>query len=431
MRIFVSSTFEDLREHRAAAIRVLRQLGHEVLAMEDLVAASSTPLVKVIEMVDRSDAYVGIFAWRYGHVPKPGDDQDMSPPMPDPPAPMTIPIVQGARYGTTSITHYEFLRAKERGIPILAFLLDERSPWPPGQIDGHDRRPSAPLDANQIRALRAQLQQQRVVAWFSTPEDLEARVAAAITMTGLSKQIDLAETVTLGFGPGSTPLTDTGGITIAQMIGNARSTQRVLKIDLADTWWSTRLFLAASLAERLTTIRRLLIVRRGQAGEGETHVGLVPTSTVITAIRALHPQLARFERLADRLTLPDDGQAAAMALMTEAWRPVFPGASNTASAPNLSEEQVQRTATQDLLERWLGYAMLPTAVTIADLKATSVVDLLLLVSYPSDLVPVSTMRPGTDGLRTQSAVDVVDKSSLNRRLALTYLQELKERARIL
>jgi hypothetical protein len=34
MRIFVSSTFEDLREHRGAAIRVLRQLGHEVLAME-------------------------------------------------------------------------------------------------------------------------------------------------------------------------------------------------------------------------------------------------------------------------------------------------------------------------------------------------------------------------------------------------------------
>jgi Domain of unknown function (DUF4062) len=53
MRIFVSSTFEDLREHRAAAIRVLRQLGHEVLAMEDMVAGSATPLAKVLEMVDR------------------------------------------------------------------------------------------------------------------------------------------------------------------------------------------------------------------------------------------------------------------------------------------------------------------------------------------------------------------------------------------
>src|SRR5213080_4361587 len=69
MRIFVSSSFEDLKEHRAAAIRVLRQLGHEVLAMEDLIAVSAAPLAKVLEMVDRSEAYVGVFAWRYGYIP--------------------------------------------------------------------------------------------------------------------------------------------------------------------------------------------------------------------------------------------------------------------------------------------------------------------------------------------------------------------------
>jgi Domain of unknown function (DUF4062) len=70
MRIFVSSSFEDLKEHRAAAIRVLRQLGHQVLAMEDMTAGTSAPLSKVLEMVDRSEAYVGIFAWRYGYSPK-------------------------------------------------------------------------------------------------------------------------------------------------------------------------------------------------------------------------------------------------------------------------------------------------------------------------------------------------------------------------
>jgi len=41
MRIFVSSTFEDLREHREAAIRGLRQLGHDVVAMEDFTAMSA------------------------------------------------------------------------------------------------------------------------------------------------------------------------------------------------------------------------------------------------------------------------------------------------------------------------------------------------------------------------------------------------------
>ena len=36
MRIFVSSSFEDLREHRAAVIRLLRELRYEVMALEDM-----------------------------------------------------------------------------------------------------------------------------------------------------------------------------------------------------------------------------------------------------------------------------------------------------------------------------------------------------------------------------------------------------------
>jgi hypothetical protein len=93
MRIFVSSSFEDLREHRAAVIRVLRQLVHEVLAMEDLAAASAAPLAKVLDMVDRSEAYVGLFAWRYGYVPgayaDPVTRQQPTAPGPQPPAILT------------------------------------------------------------------------------------------------------------------------------------------------------------------------------------------------------------------------------------------------------------------------------------------------------------------------------------------------------
>src|SRR5215470_14777867 len=132
MRIFVSSSFEDLKEHRAAAIRVLRQLGHEVLAMEDMIAGSAAPLAKVVEMVDRSEAYVGIFAWRYGYVPVPASQPQASPPT-------NIPIVQGAIVGETSITHYEYLRALQRKLPVMAFLLDENCPWPPQFIDGFDK----------------------------------------------------------------------------------------------------------------------------------------------------------------------------------------------------------------------------------------------------------------------------------------------------
>src|SRR5262245_44296496 len=125
MRIFVSSSFEDLKEHRLAAIRVLRQLGHEVLAMEDMIAGTAAPLAKVLEMVDRSEAYVGVFAWRYGYIPA----ASANPPVPAGavgPAVNGAPVVAGADPGQTSVTHYEYLRAVERKLPIMVFLLDEQ-----------------------------------------------------------------------------------------------------------------------------------------------------------------------------------------------------------------------------------------------------------------------------------------------------------------
>ena len=53
MRIFVSSSFQDLQDYRLAAIRVLRQLGHEVVAMEDFVAGSEVPLKQMLDKVER------------------------------------------------------------------------------------------------------------------------------------------------------------------------------------------------------------------------------------------------------------------------------------------------------------------------------------------------------------------------------------------
>ena len=186
MRIFVSSSFEDLKEHRAAAIRVLRQLGHQVLAMEDMTAGASAPISKVVEMVDRSEAYVGIFAWRYGYIPAaPANGPGAEPTV-------RVPVVKGATPGETSITHCEYLRALERRLPIMAFLLDVNYPWPPQFVDGFDTtRTDAPQNADKILALRLSLQRERVVSWFTTPADLEARVSAAVTTAGLSSQVDL------------------------------------------------------------------------------------------------------------------------------------------------------------------------------------------------------------------------------------------------
>lgn len=430
MRIFVSSTFEDLREYRAAAIRVLRQLGHEVLAMEDMVAGSATPLTKVIEMVDRCEAYVGVFAWRYGYVPKASD----------PPARKRVaavpPAVKDAQYGQTSITHYEYLRARQREVPILAFLLDERTPWPPALVDGHDFGAGAPLNAERIRALRAELQEEKVVAWFSTPADLEARVAAAVTMAGLSRQIDLKEAVSLGRNAGTAAVTDSGGRSVVDAVGQADAEQRVFKIDIGDEWWSTRLYLIAALGQRLTQVRRILIVQSKpgpvEAERRPEFVGLVSTATVMAALRPLHPQIGTFERwlAAPHSAWPDEPRPAADHLLKAGWAPAFGGRQTTREKAQAAEERAKVLVSAQRLRRWFGEAMLPEAVQIADLNRASVVDLIRLVDYPGEYVPVCTHRAVAGQTEPALVIDVVEKASLNRRLAHSYLLELKERARI-
>jgi hypothetical protein len=357
MRIFVSSSFEDLREHRAAAIRVLRQLGHEVLAMEDMVAGSTAPLTKVLEMVDRSEAYVGVFAWRYGHVPGAGAD---------PPQPQVAPIppVDGAVFGETSITHFEYLRAVQRTLPVMAFLLDEQYPWPPQLIDGFDRtRAGAPADTREIRALRQALQQERIVSWFTTATDLEARVSAAVTMAGLTRQLDLQPATALPADVGIAR-DSASDSEMVNVIAAAGEHQRALKIDLNNTWWSTRLYLVAALAQRLTQIRRILIVDTRPASAStptqpriplpganqpfdERFVGQLSTSAILATIEPKLPELGAF---ANQLQARPSGYgeiSAEIGDVLNSWRSVF------ADLPGVHTNETTRTVemTAELLRR--------------------------------------------------------------------------------
>jgi tetratricopeptide (TPR) repeat protein len=153
-RVYVSSTYGDLKEHREKVYRALRKLGHDAIAMEDYVAADERPLAKCLEDVAACDLYVGIFAHRYGYVP----DHDN----PD----------------RRSITELEYRHAQTLGIPRLVFLLDEAAPWPPSWMDAftgdgdHGAR---------IRALREELGRDRLVSFFTTGDELAQEVGAAVT----------------------------------------------------------------------------------------------------------------------------------------------------------------------------------------------------------------------------------------------------------
>ncbi|MCP3868422.1 MAG: DUF4062 domain-containing protein [Gammaproteobacteria bacterium] len=67
--IYLSSTFEDLKEQRSAVFEALRKSGYQVIAMEDYVARDDRPLKACLDDVGRADIYVGMFAFRYGYIP--------------------------------------------------------------------------------------------------------------------------------------------------------------------------------------------------------------------------------------------------------------------------------------------------------------------------------------------------------------------------
>jgi tetratricopeptide (TPR) repeat protein len=153
-RIYISSTFRDLEGHREQVYRALRQLGHNVIAMEDYVATDQRPLARCLEDVSACDLYVGIFAHRYGYIP----DQDN----PD----------------QQSITELEYRHAQALGKPCLIFLLDEAAPWLPNWMDTYTGEGD---HGARIRALHEELGRDRLASFFTSSDELARLVSVAVT----------------------------------------------------------------------------------------------------------------------------------------------------------------------------------------------------------------------------------------------------------
>src|SRR5512144_1159261 len=130
MKVYISSTYQDLIEYRAAVDRTLRRMGHDVIGMEQYVAEGSKPVDRCKADVRSVDAYVIIVAWRYGYVP----GRTASPP------------------DNRSITEIELAEAQDSGKPVLAFLLDPEAPWPPNRVDAMGAETNAGEDISRLRS---------------------------------------------------------------------------------------------------------------------------------------------------------------------------------------------------------------------------------------------------------------------------------------
>ncbi|GAB3053597.1 hypothetical protein GCM10027053_12630 [Intrasporangium mesophilum] len=438
MKIFVSSTFEDLKDYREAAIRVLRQMGHEVIAMEDFTASSAPPVERVLKLVSTCEAYIGIFAWRYGFMPEPADISPTVMPM----------LPDGFVSGKTSITHLEYLQAQKSGAEILAFLLDETTPWPPHKIDAYtqtfeqtahneaDREPPG----KSIRDLRQALKRARIISFFTSPSDLEARVAAAVTNLGLTTKF--ARNLESLTSPVPAPVADSSVTWAIQgEIRQAQSTlQRTVTVNLAETWWASRLYLLAELAKRFTQISRIVLVKMHP--DQDEFIGMLSVATTLERLALLDPRLETFSaQLPGVLGRIQDLDAALDSALV-LWDQTVPDAQQhvTVTAPNL--------------DLWFGDSLLREPVKVTDLSKVTLLDIGRILSYPNDFVPVESDPQAMKELReispgpisptaqpsppaagqTPSAsavpIAVVHKRALNDQLAQLYIDELMERARL-
>jgi hypothetical protein len=156
-------------------------------------------------------------------------------------------------------------------------------------------------------------------------------------MAGLTRQLDLQPATALPPNTGAAG-DSSAEYGITQAIISAGDQQHALKIDLATTWWSTRLYLIATLAQRLTQARRILVVDTtrnaaatspGAPASGaaqpveERFVGQLSTSAILTVIGPKLPALGAFAQRLQARPLGYNEVNAEIANLLDVWRDAF------------------------------------------------------------------------------------------------------------
>ena len=147
MKIYISSTYTDLKEQRKAAAEAVRELGYIAVAMEDYASTEKKPVDKCCQDVLACDIFVGIYAYRYGFIPANEEK---------------------------SITHLEYEHAGKAGIPRLLFLVGDEMPWPRKYVDKKQQN---------IDKFRETLLNNHVVTVLSDMTELKFKITTAINDT--------------------------------------------------------------------------------------------------------------------------------------------------------------------------------------------------------------------------------------------------------
>lgn len=141
-RIFISSTFTDLKEHRSALFSVIDGENGKAHAMEFFGARPGAPKEECLGEVRKAHVFVLILGMRYGSL--------------DPESGL-------------SFTHLEYLEAQLLSLPSLIYLIDEAEHLVlPKDVDVDE-------SAAKLRLLKEHVSVAHVVSRFCSPADLRAK----------------------------------------------------------------------------------------------------------------------------------------------------------------------------------------------------------------------------------------------------------------
>lgn len=149
-QIFVSSTYEDLKEERDKVQKAILSMYQFPVGMEMFSADDSEQWDIIKATIDTSDYYVFIIAHRYGSTISFGKDAGMS------------------------YTEKEFRYARKKKIPILAFLIGDEVSVIPKYIEND------PIKISKLKEFKREVKKGRNVEWWENGDDLSKKVSIAL-----------------------------------------------------------------------------------------------------------------------------------------------------------------------------------------------------------------------------------------------------------
>ncbi|HNP52352.1 MAG TPA: DUF4062 domain-containing protein [Nitrosomonas nitrosa] len=159
MRVYLSSTFQDLKEYRKVARDILLKTQYLVISMEDYVATDERPLAKCLKDVAACDLYVGIIGNRYGFIPEDEDNK-----------------------GHYSITELEYREAQKFNRPSLLFLLSETA-------ESESTLKQSDAGEAKLWTFKKVIGLNHVVSFVDSPSDLAQKLSASLYNWQIQKEL--------------------------------------------------------------------------------------------------------------------------------------------------------------------------------------------------------------------------------------------------